>query len=430
MIYCPSCGTANRDGSRFCNECGTKLPTLTSALCSTCGTPNPPNSLFCEKCGTRLIASLTEEPEAPEALTPAALGPKGLSLPTKLPAEVEPAAAAQSAVEPQKPAEPAQSADEELPEWMQMAQSTVTGTSEMDMGTAAAGSAADQTAPEEVPAWLSDLGPANPSVKTTPGETPPSAPQAQSAAEEMPDWLRDLRPAAGAEESLPDWLDELGVEEQPASGSAAVSTGDSALDWLSQLGATAPEQPSDQGAAPSAETPAWLSGAGEGTQPQESAIAPDWMSSLRAAAPEVDAQPAEEMPDWLREVEAEQPPPMEAAAAGETTDWMSSLRAASIEPEAAAQEEGVPDWLKGAGVAAAGAGSCERRGRRVTARIGRSAEARHRLAFGLAPSHAGDGSRASSSGRNAGMDARGIRCCAGSARRATGLRPGSAGLAA
>jgi hypothetical protein len=25
MIYCPNCGTANRDGSKFCNECGTAL---------------------------------------------------------------------------------------------------------------------------------------------------------------------------------------------------------------------------------------------------------------------------------------------------------------------------------------------------------------------------------------------------------------------
>jgi hypothetical protein len=26
MIYCPKCGTANRDGSKFCNECGGRLP--------------------------------------------------------------------------------------------------------------------------------------------------------------------------------------------------------------------------------------------------------------------------------------------------------------------------------------------------------------------------------------------------------------------
>src|SRR5512135_2826076 len=117
MIYCPSCSTANRDGSRFCNECGAKLPTMTSTRCPTCGTLNPPNSLFCEKCGTRLIASLVEEPEAPEASTPASLVPKGLSLPTKSPVEIESAAAAQDTGAPQPPAE------EEVPEWLQVVQS-------------------------------------------------------------------------------------------------------------------------------------------------------------------------------------------------------------------------------------------------------------------------------------------------------------------
>ena len=26
MIYCGNCGLGNRDGSRFCNECGQRLP--------------------------------------------------------------------------------------------------------------------------------------------------------------------------------------------------------------------------------------------------------------------------------------------------------------------------------------------------------------------------------------------------------------------
>jgi len=409
MVYCPGCGTANRDGSRFCNACGTKLPTMTSSLCPTCGTPNPPHSLFCEKCGTRLIASLAEESEGPETPAPAAFVPKGLSLPTITPAGLEPAAAS-SPIEPPQPAEPIQPAEEEMPDWMQVVQSAMADTSESDIATVTtAGGTADQAAPEEVPEWLSDLGladqsgqakkpptdeplpewtqrlrtmpdaaqpsaaeeeevpewlktlgttgqlpvaeetpaapvspaaeetlawmanlgtptepvaaeeeelpewlkePSSPYFSTEPSEPPPPpspVTQAQPAAEEMPDWLRDLRPATGAEDALPDWLDELGVEERPAE-SMALSTGDSALDWLSQLSATAPETPG------------------------EPAVAPDWMSSLRTAAPEVDTQPTEESPDW-----------------------MSSLRATSIEPEATAEEEGVPDWLKGAGLAAAGA---------------------------------------------------------------------------
>ncbi|HID87708.1 MAG TPA: zinc ribbon domain-containing protein [Anaerolineae bacterium] len=30
MIYCPECGTSNRDGSKFCNECGARLPSSLS----------------------------------------------------------------------------------------------------------------------------------------------------------------------------------------------------------------------------------------------------------------------------------------------------------------------------------------------------------------------------------------------------------------
>ncbi len=405
---------------------------MTSSLCPTCGTPNPPHSLFCEKCGTRLIASLAEEPEEQETPTPSTFVPKGLSLPTKSGAGAEPPAAAPTPIEPQKPAESITPAEEEMPDWMQVVQSAVTGTSELDIAKATAASgASDQAAAEEVPDWLGDLGladqsaaakkpdadellpewaqrlrtmpeaaqppaaeeevpdwlktlgttgqlpageetpavpipakatetparmadlgapaepaaaeeelpewlkePATPYFSTEPSEPPPPPPpvaQVQPAPEEMPDWLRDLRPAAGAEEALPDWLDELGAEEQPTSEPIALSTGDSALDWLSQLSATAPEAPSTQAAEPS-----------------------DWMSSLRAAAPEVDTQPTEEVPGWLSGLEAEQPP-LETPAASEVPDWMSSFRAASIEPEATAEEEGVPDWLKGAGLAATGA---------------------------------------------------------------------------
>jgi hypothetical protein len=424
---------------------------MTSSLCPTCGTPNPPNSLFCEKCGTRLVASLAEEPETPEAVAPSALGPKGLSLPTKSP-EVEPAAQS-----PDQPAEAARSAEEEVPDWMQVVQSAVAGTSELDIANVTAASApTDQAEPEEVPEWLSGLGltdqaappkksqtdellpewaqrlrtmpettqpaaseeeevpewlktlgatgrlpsaestpvepidetpaflakrgiaaeppateeeelpewlkePPSPYFSTAPSESPPpvEAP-AQPAAEEMPDWLRDLHPAAAAEDALPDWLDDLGKEEPPASESMALSTGDSALDWLSQLGATAPElAPTGEGPASADEVPAWLTGAGEESPSAESSVTPDWMSSLRAAAPEVDEQPTEEMPDWLRGLEAQQP--MQAAPpADEKPDWMSSFRDTAIEAEAQPEEqEGAPDWLIGAGLAAAGAAKDE-----------------------------------------------------------------------
>ena len=47
-MTCPSCGTPNEPGRKFCGECGTKL----AAVCAACGTPNPPTARFCGECGT------------------------------------------------------------------------------------------------------------------------------------------------------------------------------------------------------------------------------------------------------------------------------------------------------------------------------------------------------------------------------------------
>jgi class 3 adenylate cyclase/tetratricopeptide (TPR) repeat protein len=53
MINCPNCGTENRDGSKFCNECGSRL----DLQCADCGKVNPPRSKFCSECGGRLRPS-------------------------------------------------------------------------------------------------------------------------------------------------------------------------------------------------------------------------------------------------------------------------------------------------------------------------------------------------------------------------------------
>jgi class 3 adenylate cyclase/tetratricopeptide (TPR) repeat protein len=51
-VVCPSCGTANQAGAKFCVECGSRL----SSVCPACGAPNQPGSKFCAECGTRLGA--------------------------------------------------------------------------------------------------------------------------------------------------------------------------------------------------------------------------------------------------------------------------------------------------------------------------------------------------------------------------------------
>jgi class 3 adenylate cyclase/tetratricopeptide (TPR) repeat protein len=51
-MNCPTCGTVNEPGRKFCGECGTKL----AAACPTCGTVNEPGRKFCGECGTALQA--------------------------------------------------------------------------------------------------------------------------------------------------------------------------------------------------------------------------------------------------------------------------------------------------------------------------------------------------------------------------------------
>src|SRR5258707_9294037 len=52
-IICPNCQTVNRDGARFCDNCGQALP----SACPRCGTLNRAGARFCDNCGERLAAA-------------------------------------------------------------------------------------------------------------------------------------------------------------------------------------------------------------------------------------------------------------------------------------------------------------------------------------------------------------------------------------
>src|SRR5262245_66594863 len=49
-MQCPRCGSDNREGAKFCNECAAPLP----LRCSACGTENRPGAKFCDACATPL----------------------------------------------------------------------------------------------------------------------------------------------------------------------------------------------------------------------------------------------------------------------------------------------------------------------------------------------------------------------------------------
>ncbi|MFA6862101.1 MAG: zinc-ribbon domain-containing protein [Bacilli bacterium] len=49
-IVCPSCGTKNEPGAKFCDHCGASL----TKTCSSCGEVNYIDSSYCRKCGKPL----------------------------------------------------------------------------------------------------------------------------------------------------------------------------------------------------------------------------------------------------------------------------------------------------------------------------------------------------------------------------------------
>jgi hypothetical protein len=49
-MICPTRGGDNREGAKFCNNCGAPLP----LRCPGCGTENRPGAKFCDDCGTAL----------------------------------------------------------------------------------------------------------------------------------------------------------------------------------------------------------------------------------------------------------------------------------------------------------------------------------------------------------------------------------------
>jgi len=49
-MKCPECQFENRNGAKFCKECGNKL----ELVCPQCGTASDPGSKFCDECGHEL----------------------------------------------------------------------------------------------------------------------------------------------------------------------------------------------------------------------------------------------------------------------------------------------------------------------------------------------------------------------------------------
>lgn len=72
-MKCPKCQTENKEGARFCNECGTRL----EIICEKCKSRNSPGNKFCNECGQPLTKS--REPSSSDYIDPQSYTPKYLA---------------------------------------------------------------------------------------------------------------------------------------------------------------------------------------------------------------------------------------------------------------------------------------------------------------------------------------------------------------
>ncbi len=388
MIHCPNCGTSNRKGSRFCNECGEPLPS-TGIRCPMCDTINPVGNVYCQKCNARLVpmSSASEDEESEKQTRPI----KGFSLPTIPLDETEEERAVEETEQEESPPE----------DWLdELRGSTEQEPEEADEDQPAQQDGEEPLEPADIPDWLRELGPISEEASrptsaeaypaeeataredTTPAEphveqadtaeqpspsraaevsgskadvTPPSEEEPPPEPAEIPDWLRELgtvrdeTPPQGDEPLMePDSLGEEAEEERPQ---AEEPDQEETPEWLQDIlpsepdaavtGEPSPREPRIADEEPAAiEIPDWLKEAQEGVpprSPEEPAAdkeppAPAEPAETEAAASTEAHHESVEMPSWLEEAETEL---QEAPSEG------------SIPPFTEAPSEGIetPDWL-------------------------------------------------------------------------------------
>jgi tetratricopeptide (TPR) repeat protein len=186
--------------------------------------------------------------------------------------------------------------------------------------------------------------------------------------EDIPDWINESREVEAEEPSSADdtrvWLRNL--EKEESSVAEAQERLEEQSDWLKQTEDVRAEEPSVEppvAEEPAYDTAAWL----QSLDKEEAAVSPEsssrddtaiWLEKLDEPEPEAaPPQPTqaiqpEELPAWMQDIEAEQPPATETTApevageATEETEWMASIEQ---EPPVAPKVEtgSLPSWLRG-----------------------------------------------------------------------------------
>jgi len=199
---------------------------------------------------------------------------------------------------------------------------------------------------DQQPDWLreTDETPQTSAMPDLPSQTGEGIPDflrdagwGQATGPEQPTSIFDEEPASDiVQADIPDWLKDQAPSSQPTPTEPADSAAIETPDFLSDLDSSF--DPFAGVAAPSGETPDWLTGAGETTTP------PSFESSP--------AQPLEpisgDVPDWLKGIE--ETPQAETSSTEDSLDWLAGLGGVAAGAAVAATEEpapaDVPDWLK------------------------------------------------------------------------------------
>jgi predicted amidophosphoribosyltransferase len=74
-MRCSSCASENREGRKFCAECGAEL----TLACGACGAKNRPGERFCGECGKSLAEAKEPTQREPRSYTPTHLADRILA---------------------------------------------------------------------------------------------------------------------------------------------------------------------------------------------------------------------------------------------------------------------------------------------------------------------------------------------------------------
>lgn len=379
-IVCKECAFANPPGSKFCNNCGTKLPLGTHIICVNCGTSNPIDRVFCDHCGTRLIP---EEPRSEAKDEQPAPGKGAFSLPARRPGDT-------GDLDPRKVPDwlkTGKTSDEEesdndqdlprieeltrkrhtddLPEWLVDDEDSdpiihaptiistelyhdLLGRAEADLPQP------DDLFPEEeadLPDWLKDAGsttskpaaaqpkPADKEAPPEKTEAPPSArpstPKSEESGQSLTSWLsapleeeEDEWPLAKEpDSSLTSWLTQDDLEA-PSSGKA---DRESLTSWLSET--------------PAAEDDTWSFPA-----ESDSADLTDWLNTQDDSHPESPDESQDSLTDWLSDFPEGDEDEGTATDTGRLTAWFSEAAEKSEQVDIPQAEndlgpDSLTDWL-------------------------------------------------------------------------------------